>query len=135
MPTIQNVSYSDIESNYTTFYVNHGTDSMLIQIVDPDMDFPVPYHKFQKTYQYKFLDVEETDGIDTSLLINDSIASSIVRNLYEALEHDMNVVVHCFAGVARSGAVVEAAIQIGFSDPFTYRHPNRVILDLLLKHI
>jgi hypothetical protein len=41
----------------------------------------------------------------------------------------MNVVVHCHAGVCRSGAVCEIGVMLGFVDTEVFRAPN-----LLVKH-
>jgi hypothetical protein len=41
----------------------------------------------------------------------------------------MNVVVHCHAGVCRSGAVCEIGVMLGFRDTEAFRSPN-----LLVKH-
>ena len=41
----------------------------------------------------------------------------------------MNVVVHCVAGVCRSGAVCEIGVMMGFRDTEVFRSPN-----LLVKH-
>ena len=41
----------------------------------------------------------------------------------------MNVVVHCFAGICRSGAVCEVGVAMGFDDTERFRAPN-----LLVKH-
>ena len=41
----------------------------------------------------------------------------------------MNVVVHCHAGVCRSGAVCEIGVMMGFDDCEVFRSPN-----LLVKH-
>ena len=41
----------------------------------------------------------------------------------------MNVVVHCHAGVCRSGAVAEVGVMMGFADCERFRIPN-----LLVKH-
>ena len=41
----------------------------------------------------------------------------------------MNVIVHCTAGICRSGAVTEIGVQMGFDDVGRYRQPN-----LLVKH-
>jgi hypothetical protein len=45
------------------------------------------------------------------------------------LENRMNVVVHCVAGVCRSGAVCEIGVMLGFNDTEVFRSPN-----LLVKH-
>ena len=41
----------------------------------------------------------------------------------------MNVVVHCYAGICRSGAVCEVGVMMGFNDTERFRSPN-----LLVKH-
>ena len=41
----------------------------------------------------------------------------------------MNVIVHCHAGVCRSGAVAELGVMLGFKDTESFRSPN-----LLVKH-
>lgn len=132
---IENVALSDIPKG---FHHDAGENSMLIQISDYDMAFPIPKHKFKETHQFTFLDVEE-DGmtntgngkqIDLSeFAITDEQAGELVRLLQHALANCMNVVVHCHAGVCRSGAVCEVGVMMGFSDCERFRSPN-----LLVKH-
>ena len=135
MPWIENVSFSDIAQGR-----HHacGPNSMLIQIVDPDMEFPVPKHEFRETHQFKFLDIEDdglsNDGsgekIDMSWgMVTDEQAQKLVDLLQHALVNRMNVVVHCVAGVCRSGAVCEVGVMLGFNDCEGFRSPN-----LLVKH-
>lgn len=126
MPWIENVSLGDIPKGR---HHAAGENSMLIQIVDPDMEFPVPKHTFKETHQFKFLDLEKDDDADEALKINDEQASTLVALLQHALEHRMNVVVHCVAGVCRSGAVCEVGTILGFNDCEGFRSPN-----LLVKH-
>lgn len=49
--------------------------------------------------------------------------------LQGALRHDIDVVVHCVAGICRSGAVCEVGVMMGFEDTGAFRNPN-----LLVKH-
>jgi len=126
MPWIENVSLGDIPKGR---HHNAGENSMLIQIVDPDMEFPVPMHKFKETHQFKFLDLEKDDDAAEELKISDIQAAQLVGHLQHALENRMNVVVHCVAGVCRSGAVCEVGIILGFNDTEVFRSPN-----LLVKH-
>ncbi len=63
-PWIQNVSMSDIRQG---FHIDPGFNSMLIQIVDPAMEFPTPMHKFKEVHQFEFLDVEEKDEVEAEL--------------------------------------------------------------------
>ena len=126
-PWIQNVSLADVRKGY---HIHAGINSMLIQIVDPDMEFPKPEYQFRETYQFKFLDLEKSDDcINDNWKIQDEQAAELVRLLQHALEQRMNVVVHCHAGVCRSGAVAEVGVMLGFRDAEAFRSPN-----LLVKH-
>jgi len=102
-----------------------GENSMLIQISDHDMAFPTPKHKFKEVHQFIFLDIEE----ESDFAITDAQAEQLVRLLQHAQENRMNVVVHCHAGICRSGAVCEVGVMMGFNDCERFRAPN-----LLVKH-
>ena len=132
---IQNVSMSDIRQG---FHVDPGINSMLIQIVDPAYEFPTPLKQFKEVHQFEFLDIEKDgmtnlgDGkmVDMSeFAVTDEQAQQLVTLLQKALDNRMNVVVHCHAGVCRSGAVAEIGVMLGFSDSESFRRPN-----LLVKH-
>lgn len=134
-PWIQNVALADIP---TGRHIDAGINSMLIQIVDPDMEFPTPSYKFKETHQFKFLDIEDNgmtnngsgEMIDMSWgMITDEQAAQLTALLQRAFENRMNVVVHCHAGVCRSGAVAEVGVMMGFRDAEAFRSPN-----LLVKH-
>jgi hypothetical protein len=127
MPWIENVSLGDIPKGR---HHNAGENSMLIQIVDPAQEFPVPMHKFRETHQFEFLDVEAKDEVlDEAMRCSQEQANKLVGLLQHALENRMNVVVHCVAGVCRSGAVCEVGVMLGFNDCEGFRSPN-----LLVKH-
>ncbi len=126
-PWIQNVALSDIRKG---FHIDAGPNSMLIQIVDPDTEFPEPSYKFKEIHQFKFLDVEAKDEVlDEAMRCSQEQANELVRLLQHAFENRMNVVVHCHAGVCRSGAVCEVGVMLGFRDTEAFRSPN-----LLVKH-
>jgi len=127
MPWIQNVALSDIPKGH---HVAVGENSMLIQIVDPAMEFPTPRHTFKEVYQFEFLDIEEKDEcVDEAMRCSQEQANELVRLLQHALENRMDVVVHCHAGICRSGAVCEIGVMLGFKDTEAFRSPN-----LLVKH-
>ena len=127
MPWIQNIGLGDIKKG---FHIDPGSNAMLIQIVDPDMEFPTPMYLFKETHQFKFLDIEEKDfALDESMRCSQEQANELVRLLQHALEQRMNVIVHCHAGVCRSGAVCEIGVMLGFGDTEVFRSPN-----LLVKH-
>ncbi len=123
---IQNVSMSDIRQG---FHIDPGFNSMLIQIVDPAYEFPVPKYQFRETHQFEFLDAERGDNFPDEAKITDAQAQELVRLLQHAQEQRMNVIVHCHAGVCRSGAVAELGVMMGFKDTESFRSPN-----LLVKH-
>jgi rhodanese-related sulfurtransferase len=126
-PWIQNVALADIPKGR---HIDAGINSMLIQIVDPDMEFPKPSYQFKETHQFKFLDLEKSDDtINDKWKISDEQAEKLVALLQHALDNSMNVVVHCHAGVCRSGAVAEVGTIMGFRDAEAFRSPN-----LLVKH-
>jgi predicted protein tyrosine phosphatase len=127
MPWIQNVAKSDIAKG---FHINPGENAMLIQIVDPPGDFPTPKHTFKEVHQFQFLDIEEHDfALDEEMRCSQEQANQLVAHLQHALANQMNVIVHCVAGVCRSGAVCEVGVMLGFDDTEAFRSPN-----LLVKH-
>jgi predicted protein tyrosine phosphatase len=127
MPWIENVAAADIP---TRFHHEAGENSMLISIVDPASWRPTPAHQFKEIHNFEFLDVEETDHVDDEAMrCSPEQAAELVRLLQHALEHRMNVVVHCYAGICRSGAVCELGVMLGFADTGRFRSPN-----LLVKH-
>ena len=132
---IQNVPLDAIPKRH---HIDAGENSMLIQIVDPAMEFPVPLHNFKEIHQFEFLDIEGDcktnlgDGtmVDMSeFAITDEQAAQLVALLQRALDKHMNVVVHCHAGICRSGAVAEVGVMMGFDDAKAFRAPN-----LRVKH-
>jgi rhodanese-related sulfurtransferase len=123
---IQNVSMSDIRQG---FHIDPGFNSMLIQIVDPAYEFPVPKYQFRETHQFEFLDAEKSDNYPDECKCTDEQAAELVRLLQYAQQEKMNVIVHCHAGVCRSGAVAEVGVMMGFKDTESFRSPN-----LLVKH-
>ena len=127
MPWIQNIALSDIKKG---LHINPGDNAMLIQIVDPPGDFPTPKYNFKEVHQFQFLDVEKDDFVlDEAMRCSQEQANELVRLLQHAKDNRMNVIVHCHAGVCRSGAVCEVGVMLGFDDTEVFRSPN-----LLVKH-
>lgn len=128
MPWIQNIAASDVP---TGFHVAVGDNSMLIQIMDTGTTWwPTPKHNFKEVHRFEFLDIEKNDEcIDPAMKCSQEQANELVRLLQHALENRMDVIVHCFAGICRSGAVCEVGVMLGFNDTERFRSPN-----LLVKH-
>lgn len=121
-PWIENVGRFDIPRG------NHrdpGPGGVLISINDPDLDPPHTGVEFAERYDFKFLDVEATDIVqDESHRCSAEQGRQIAEILTAAYAKGANVVVHCTAGVCRSGAVVEVGTILGFQDTMRYRSPN-----------
>lgn len=142
MPRIQNVAFADIP---LARHMPVDENSMLIQIVDPGMPFAIPKQKFKEIHQFEFLDVEknsiEVDSstgkqIDLSeFAITQEQANQLVSLLQHALTNNMDVIVHCVAGVCRSGAVCEVGIMMGFEDTKRFRSPNLLVKHCMMKKL
>lgn len=130
MPRIQNVALADIPKGR---HVRVGENSMLIQIVDPAMEFPIPKHTFKEVHQFEFLDLEQDDKWGEEFKVTDGQAAKLVQLLQHALDKRMDVVVHCVAGVCRSGAVCEVGVMMGFDDTEVYRSPNLMVKHKMMK--
>lgn len=128
MAFIQNVPKRNIPLGW---HIEPGPKSILIQIVDPLTKFPSPKYQFSEVHQFQFFDVEERGPGS----ITDADADRLVDILKRAVEHDMNVVVHCHAGVCRSGAVAEVGIILGLKDTEAFRSPNLLVKHLLMRKL
>lgn len=129
---IENVSWDDVKNGW---HSDMGENAMLIQIADPATFFPMPKKEFKVIVQYEFLDAEDDDKFPEEAKISDADAASIVEWLKYALEHNMNVLVHCHAGICRSGAVVEVASMMGFTPTERYRQPNLRVKHKMMKYL
>jgi protein-tyrosine phosphatase len=132
MPFIENISRDAVSKG---FHYDAGQNAYLIQIVDNDCEFPTPLYSFKDTLQLKFLDVEDHRDINpgfTACTADD--AQKILEVLLKAKAENANVIVHCHAGVCRSGAVSQFAIDyLGFQDTESYRIPNLLVKQQLTQ--
>ena len=132
MPWIENVAAADIP---TGFHHDVGPNSMLISICDPAGWRPEAKQQFKERHDFEFLDAEDDDREPEESKISDAQAEQIIELLQRALENRMNVVVHCTAGICRSGAVVEVGVMMGFNDCEKYRQPNLRVKHKLMKQL
>lgn len=134
MSFIQNCAASDISSGL--WYTNPGENSMLISIVDPGSWRPDAKHVFKERHNFEFLDIEANDEVfDEECRVSKHQAEQIVKLLQHALAEKMNVIVHCYAGICRSGAVCEVGVMMGFEDTKTYRQPNLLVKHLMMQSL
>jgi rhodanese-related sulfurtransferase len=133
MPWIQNCAADDIPKG---FHVAVGENSMLISIVDPASWRPTPKHQFKEIHNFEFLDVEEKDQVlEEAMKCSHEQAAELVRLLQHALDNRMDVIVHCYAGICRSGAVCEVGVRMGFNDTERFRAPNLLVKHRMMKHL
>jgi predicted protein tyrosine phosphatase len=132
MPWIENVAAADIP---TGFHHDVGPNSMLISITDPAGWRPEAKQQFKERHNFEFLDAEDDDREPEEAKITDAQAEQIVALLQRALDNRMNVVVHCMAGICRSGAIVEVGVMMGFNDCEKYRQPNLRVKHKLMKQL
>lgn len=125
MSIIENVSYKDILEG------NHSPADILIQIVDPGCDFPRPFYSFKETYQFNFFD--ETG----EYVLEDEQALLLVNILRDGLLNKKDIIVHCHAGICRSGAIVEVALMMGYElgRNARFRIPNVSVKLKLITHL
>lgn len=127
---IENVSKADVTLGH---HYDAGPNAMLIRIQDPATYFAIPKQKFKETHCFEFLDAEDSDGFPDECKISDEQAVELVTLLQRAIDNHMNVVVHCHAGICRSGAVVEVATMMGFTPTDRFRQPNLRVKHKMMK--
>ena len=101
-------------------------NTILIQFADPDKEFPRVPRGFTEIHQFKCWDV--TDGDPKWDQLKDGAftveqANQLAHVLVNAWENEYNVLVHCVAGLCRSGAVVEILVSVF---KYTAMHNNRI---------
>lgn len=138
-----NVSLPEIQNLYTVlgsgsynpkstlpWFVYEDRDCILIRLHNPDYEFPEGESEFLR--EVFFHEVYEL-GIDDSYIIPEETIEKLAKLISDAKEREQNIVVHCHAGISRSGAVVEVATMMGYKDIGRHRNPNRVIKEKLRK--
>jgi predicted protein tyrosine phosphatase len=138
MPFIQNISIADAVAGV---HRDPGSNAMLIRILDvEDWDVKAPAHPFKDVRIFRFDDLT-ADWADPVKFARrgprQQHADDLLMALSEAHERGMNVLVHCRAGVARSGAVsFVGELVFGFEGSGNPRNPNSSLLQMmLLSHL
>lgn len=131
MPNIENVAWSDVVKGN---YKNNPDQSVLIQIVDPDVEEPpVPNRSFHMTKVFRFYDLDTPSPSNEQNMISSSQAASIAQILQHCYSRCLNITVHCHAGLCRSGAVAEVGEIMGFKYVGNVKRPNIYVKKLLMK--
>lgn len=130
MPYIQNVSMWAIQNGDHW----HSPQNVLIQITDTGYPPPLPYQKFLRSYHFEFMDIEESeDVVAMELACTYNQASTMAGILQSSLANGHNVIVHCHAGLCRSGAVAEIGVMMGFEDTGVTRMPNLLVKKRMMQ--
>lgn len=127
---IQNISMADVIKGNHHF---EPDNTVLIQIQDyGSWQFAKPAKDFLGVYQFAF---DDHDDPLRKTNINDDQARDIAEIMIECYKNNVSIVVHCHAGICRSGAVAEAGIVLGFEDRSTHRIPNVLVKNKLFKQL
>ena len=132
MPFIENISKQDCELGL--HFDPTQAKTVCIQISDYEDDFCTPKYKeaFKAIYQFKFDDTEDVFDLNCITALQ---AKQIAAILHECLEQGVNVVVHCHAGICRSGAVVACAEAIGFDECERFKLPNALVKRKIMQEL
>lgn len=124
MSKVENVSQQDIIEG--KHLCPSSNKVHLIQICNEESEHVEPkYWKlFKSIRQYKFNDTEDCFDIDC---ITDVQAKNIAQSLKDILSREEDLVVHCNAGICRSGAVVACAEELGFEKCCNFKLPNSLV--------
>ena len=130
MPYIENISKQDCVLGW--HFDPTKVSTVLIQIAEHFDDFCTPKYKeaFKAICQFKFDDTEDVFDLNCS---TDTQAKQIAEALKYILVLGDDLVVHCLAGICRSGAVVECAEAIGFQKCDNFRLPNALVKSKIMR--
>lgn len=105
----------------------------MIQITDPGTVPPETKYSFAEKHHFQFHDTDCPK--DDEVAFSEDDAKAIVDILKKALDNNQAVIVHCHAGLCRSGAVTEVGIMMGFEDTKRTRMSNRRVKFLLMTEL
>lgn len=114
-------------------------NTILIQFADPDKVFPRVPRDFTEIHQFKCWDVTDSDPKWDQLkdgAFSADQAKQLAQILVNAWEQKQNVLVHCVAGLCRSGAVVEILVSVfKYTAMHSNRHPNYMVRRMIVDEL
>lgn len=131
MPYIKNASMQAIKDGLAV----DTSNAVLIQITDICYEPPKPANEFLAVYTFEFMDIDKGDPRFKDIGISLWQAADMIDILKHCLKHGYDVIVHCHAGLCRSGAVAEVGVMMGFEDTGAVRQPNSTVKWSLMKEL
>lgn len=125
---VQNIGRREFEQGW---YKLDPRNTLLISINDPCQEPPSAIYKnmFEGYLVCHFLDIEEKQEFS----VTEENAFNIVAIVQLAINHNLNILVHCNAGICRSGAVAELCEALGFEYVGNYKQPNLLVKKKLFE--
>lgn len=130
MAYIGNYAKRDVELGRLWSVPQSKNPRILIRILDPDMEESSVIGDYQAIHVFKFLDVNEAHEYGAPTVQD---AQAILAILQEALATETDVIVHCTAGICRSGAVTEIGTVLGFEPMHNTRIPNVLLKNMMMR--
>lgn len=132
MPWIGNYSFANI---YKGLHHLEPKRTALIRIADVAHIFENrDVHHINDFVAVQEFNFQDNEDVDYGAMTEEQ-AILMANFLRGCLAQNINVVVHCHAGLCRSGAVTDAGVAFGFQDAETFRTPNLHVKKLLFKHL
>ena len=128
-PMIENVGRREVETGYHKL---HGDNTVLISINDPLQEPAKPHFNFRHVLRFEFLDIEDEEH---DFAITDHQALELTKLLELCYVSEYNVLVHCNAGICRSGAIAEVGEMMGFDYVGKYKQPNLLVKSKLMRNL
>lgn len=129
---VANIARRDLETGNYNQQLFKSENTMLISINDPAAFPPSAVTKFKDKIFVYFLDVED---VENEFAIGPNGAYRIAAAIKTAMKQNLNVLVHCTAGICRSGAVAEACEVLGFEYIGNYKQPNVLVKKRLFREL
>ncbi len=132
MTWIQNISLSNAIKGIH-YFVPYKNVLIRIQDFGQTNFSPVAYDdRFVEVHKFCFNDNDDPN--DTSNITVDQ-AKQIANILRNCKDKGYNIVVHCIAGLCRSGAIADVAITFGFEDTETKKIPNMLVKNRIKEQL